>query len=377
MASFIPLSPVDHVFTGVGAYPIQFIFTFAGRLDAAVLEASLVDTLDAFPALRSRLEQVDDFSYGLVPHEPGYTFQAEEGPIENAKLDRVATLPGEDLLKIRLFNDRNCSALAVSSSHCITDGYSYFYFLTCWAAAFQNKAFSAPLHDRRLLVPKDLPKEKITPESLKEASSLFWAGRRRDIPESKLKRSTLRFPAAALKSAVQQSNQETDVALSENDVLCALLCKKLSEGKTGSFTVVSPVDYRRLHPRLTPFYFGNAVCNSRTEMTAEWIASHPVTEIAVAIRRANRRIKGNEAETALRYIEAYRRQEGLKAMENLELLDPRGGVLITNMSRLPLKALDFGAGSPVSARIETPAHGLVAILAHADGVEVNISMEEK
>jgi hypothetical protein len=29
----LPLSPVDHVFTGIGAYPIEFIFAYGGRLD--------------------------------------------------------------------------------------------------------------------------------------------------------------------------------------------------------------------------------------------------------------------------------------------------------------------------------------------------------
>ena len=41
MSGVIPLSPIDHVFTGVGSYPIEFVFAYRGVIDADRLAESL------------------------------------------------------------------------------------------------------------------------------------------------------------------------------------------------------------------------------------------------------------------------------------------------------------------------------------------------
>ena len=51
----IRLSPIDHVFTGVGAYPLEFVFAYGGRMDADRLAESLRRALALFPAAGSRL----------------------------------------------------------------------------------------------------------------------------------------------------------------------------------------------------------------------------------------------------------------------------------------------------------------------------------
>ncbi len=373
--NYIPLSPVDHLFTGCGAYPIQFLFTYPARLDREALENSLKETLEVFPPFRSQLEQVDEFSYGLVARDPGFHFEVSEGPVEEAKVDRVETLPGETLVKFHLTQDRAASALAVSISHCVADGYSFFYFLSSWAATFQGKAFAAPSHDRRALIPKkvDLPTEKITAEKLQVETGLFWADRRQEISEQKLKWKILPFSREELKHAAQECAKQTDIALSENDVLCAMLWKKMAEGRQGPYSLTCPLDYRRLHSKLSPFYIGNAVCVAGVELPAENLAKMTLTDVAITVRRGVRRIRAEEAERSLLYMEAFRRQEGLGAMESINLVSPRGGFLVTNMSRLPLAALDFGAGSPLSAKIVTPGVGIAAVLPSKNGIEVNLS----
>ena len=40
-----PLSPIDHIFTGVGSYPIEFLFAYDGLIDEGRLLRTLEETL--------------------------------------------------------------------------------------------------------------------------------------------------------------------------------------------------------------------------------------------------------------------------------------------------------------------------------------------
>lgn len=368
--TFIPLSPLDHVFTGRGAYPVQFRFTYAAPLDAGTLESSLKETLEAFPPLRSQLEQVDEFSYGLVPSEKGCTFE-----VGTAVLARIESVPGKPLVKIQLSEDRK--QLSVGMSHAVADGFTYFYFLASWATVSQGKGFSAPFLDRRRLVPAALPSEKITPRLLREEAGVEWGELRKDYSDVPLRRWSIHYPKAELRALTQASRKETEVSLFENDVLCALIAKKASLGKSGPFTIAMPVDFRRFLEEISPFYVGNAFQYARAELTAEDIASRSVTEVAVEIRRSIAHIKAEGVRRSLALLEGLRHQEGLAGMAAVNLLDTNRGLLISNMSKLPLAHLDFGAGPPVDTFFQSPGHGITGILAAKDGLDVHFAEEEK
>ena len=54
------------------------------------------------------------------------------------------------------------------------------------------------------------------------------------------------------------------------------------------------------------------------------------------------------------------------------MCDPESGLLVTNLSRLPVKDINFNAGPPVKYEILTPANrGAVVLPAH-DAVEVRV-----
>jgi len=368
--TFIPLSPLDHVFTGRGSYPIQFRFTYPQPLDAALLESSLKETLEVFAPLRSQLEQVDEFSYGLVPSEKGYTFEVGEG----AELAQIRSVPGQPLVKVQL--DPKAHTLAFSTSHAVADGYTYFYFLASWAAISQGKPFSAPFLDRRRLVPVDLPEEKVTPALLRSEAGIDWGKARADLSEVKLKRWSKFYSKAEVKELTQACRKETDVSLFENDVLCALIAKKQTEGKRGDYVIAMPVDFRRFNEDITPFYVGNAFQYARAEMTAESIARQSLTEVAVEIRRAIARVKAETVTRSLALLESLRHQQGLDAMERVNIVDTHHGLLISNMSKLPIQHLDFGAGAPISTFFQSPGHGITGILAAKDGLDVHFAEEQ-
>ena len=76
----IPLSPIDHVFTGRGAYPLEFVFAYGDLIDPDRLAESLRRTLALFPAVASRLVRVSDEAYGLEPADDGCAFGWQRRP---------------------------------------------------------------------------------------------------------------------------------------------------------------------------------------------------------------------------------------------------------------------------------------------------------
>ena len=74
----IPLSPIDHVFTGPNSYPISFTFAYNEILDLEHLKRSLDETLDAFWLLRSKLTKISDHSYGFQVVPEGLSFEVAE-----------------------------------------------------------------------------------------------------------------------------------------------------------------------------------------------------------------------------------------------------------------------------------------------------------
>lgn len=378
----IPLSPIDHLFTGQGAYPIQFVFSYDARLDAEKMRESLEKTLQAFPPLRSQLRLIDDCSYALEESAQGYVFSVVERPEPpdlsdarnfDALLDRVDTFPGEPLMKIKLTQSKSSSFIGVSVSHCVVDGYSYFMFLSSWAMTYNKMPFPGPDHRRELLIP---PKGEwitvpITPEQVIADGGAYWGERRPDLHKQKLSWTVLPFSRALMKDILGDVSRGSAVALSENDALCAYLWKGVANERSGPLSLSCAFDYRRVHSKLSPTFFGNAVRTVMLRETAEWLKIPSLAEVALKIRRAVWNVGEEGATSSLRLLESLRRQKGLKAMEELHVVEPHHGLLVTNLSRLPLKALDFGAGPPTGARIMTPGANIAVVVPARDGVEVH------
>ena len=73
----IPLSPIDHVFTGAGSYPIEFVFAYNARIDAEKLLNSFKETIAFFPPMQSMLVNQDG-RFWFHPDEKGFYFEVVE-----------------------------------------------------------------------------------------------------------------------------------------------------------------------------------------------------------------------------------------------------------------------------------------------------------
>lgn len=134
----IQLSPIDYLFTGEGSQPITFAFAYSQKLDAKILPASLIETLGPFPILQSQLRRRNETDLEFFLTDGGLSFEVVMPRREFAPSDRIdryispiKTIEGEPMIRITLTQTPKRSVLAVSISHALVNGFSYFHFLFC------------------------------------------------------------------------------------------------------------------------------------------------------------------------------------------------------------------------------------------------------
>jgi len=386
VANVIRLSPIDHVFTGVGAYPLEFVFAYGGRMDADRLAESLRLTLEVFPGVGSRLLRLEDDSYGLEPDEDGCAFEVAESSSgfadaadRHAFVDPVETVPGRPLARVRLTQTPDGSVLGVGLSHAVVDGFSYFYFLSAWSHVFHGRGVTPPWLDRGLLGCDPAgPGQPLEPEGMREACGLFLDERRPALPRDALRWARRVFPKAELSTLLAEAQADCPVRLSHNDVVAAWLWREHVPGWASpdepTAFLSCPVDLRRTLPGFPPTYFGCAVALANATIERERLAGARLADLARRVRDAVAGVDEAGARRALAAIDGLRRREGLAALERLHVVNPRAGLLVTNLSRLPVREIVFDAGPPVAFDILAPAERCAVVLPAPDGLDVRVCL---
>ncbi len=381
----IPLSPIDHIFTGVGSYPIEFVFAYQDTIDAHRLQRSLEKVTRHFPPVSSRLARLSDHSYGLEPCDDGVRFEVIESDASfldpEARyefLDPVNSVEGEPLTRIRLTQTPQRSVLGVSMSHAVGDGFSYFYFLSSWARLFHGGPIVDPSHRRELLIPDPPDRDnRITPADLLSDSGIFWDQRRLATARDRIRWDRFSISKAELSRTLAEARQDCDARLSHNDVVAAKLWKSYTSkwdpaGECSTSYASCPVDVRRILTALPTTYFGNAVALATTRLDRGALADAPLGKLATMIRASVASVDEGYVRSALAVLEALRAQEGLGVLERVHVIHPRAGILITNLSRLPVHEIEFDAGAPTAFDILTPAGRGAVVLPAEDGVDIRV-----
>ena len=157
------LGSLDYLFVGPRRFAIQVLYYFEPHLDFVRLQSGLRTVAEAFYPINSHLvRHRDEYHISECADDPDFAeiFCDEHTmpPIQ----DRPETfapfrvpfdprLPTEKLAKFRLFQLASGSLLSVNVSHAIADGYSFYYFLSSWAAACRGESFPPPDHAPRAL----------------------------------------------------------------------------------------------------------------------------------------------------------------------------------------------------------------------------------
>jgi len=384
MNNTIPLSPIDHIFTGTGSYPIEFVFAYGGKIDADKLKNSLEKVLVYFPPVSSTIRLDGEGKFVFEPLEKGYSLEVKELDTDFDQtekreifLDPVKTVESEILTRIRLTNTPNGSVLGVSISHSVVDGFSYFYFLSSWARVFNNLEIFPPSHERKLLIrPGDEYASIGQKEILKDAGTYFGTPRT-EIKRDELIWETLHLSSVELKERLGEAQKECANRLSFNDVIVAILWKKYiknwaKEENDQAIFISCPFDYRRLLKDFPKTYFGNAVALATTSMSYQKLMDASLGEIAQLVRDNIGQVNEEYIFRGLNALSSLRKEYGVSVFEKIHVADPENGLLVTNLSRLPVDQIEFGAGPPVKYEILTPANRGAVILPDADGVQVRV-----
>lgn len=378
------LPPVDHIFTGVGSYPIEFVFAYDGTLDVDRLKDSLEATLAHFPILRSRLERVGEESYGFRSADDGLTFEVTEtyesfDAVESRRafLDSVESVEEQPLTRIKLTQTPGGAVLGVSISHALVDGFSYFHFLSSWAKIHQGKDILPPSHERSRLIPDRASlRSSITPEDVVTACGVFWDDKREVIDRDALSWDRFFLSDEQIKDLLNEAKEDCAGRLSFNDVIAAWLWRRYLQtggSQADRLTYLScPVDFRRILRPLPRSYFGCAVILTTTSLDRDSFAAASLGMLAAKVREAVARVGEEYVINALGVLEALRRQEGRSVLEECHVIHPRDGILVTNLSRLPVNDLAFDAGPPVAFDIQTAAPRGAVVLPAGGGLDVRI-----
>jgi BAHD acyltransferase len=272
-ARSLELAPTDYLFVGPQRLAIQVLYYFENRLDFEVLKAGLHRVAQSFFPINSRLIQKGDRAYVIEESADGPDFTevvSTEAPPEQDKPEsfrpfRVSfnsLAPGEKLAKFRLVQLKSGSLLNANVSHAIADGYSYYYFLSAWAAACRGEPFQEPAHSRAVLL--DMAKAYLKERSADPFDNELEPAQASPDPEfdpTTERIETLRIAPEQLVAEVRRrATPEERSWLTENSVVTAFVWQTYARvlGLTGELTLACPMDFRRMIPELSPAFFGNA-----------------------------------------------------------------------------------------------------------------------
>ncbi|HEY0790561.1 MAG TPA: SDR family NAD(P)-dependent oxidoreductase [Chthoniobacterales bacterium] len=393
----LALAPVDYLFARRREYTIQVLFYFERHLDFARLRSGLRQVSEAFYPVNARLVRHGKNKYRLreCTDEPDFeeficgpdvpvpdqerpeTFQPFEVGLE-------PQLPSEKMARFRLFQLPNGSLLSVNVSHAIADGYSFYFFLSSWAAACRGEVVPSPSHARNILRQMarryKAGKHGRNPMDLKGRGSLFSMLDAGDNEPTRRMETIWLDAAAVLAGARREAAPALRDKLTENGVITAWVWQTYARSlpsTVGDLSLACPIDFRRLSPKLSPSFFGNAVAPALLRCPYEQVVNDSVAGLAAMISEAVRQCDHRTLMAYNAAADSLRRSEGLDALRRAALIDPRNGLIVTNVARFPLPPVDFGTG-PFTREL-TPVNypGTAVIVAGTDStVKVRLAYPE-
>ncbi|NJN39119.1 MAG: hypothetical protein HC790_11040, partial [Acaryochloridaceae cyanobacterium CSU_3_4] len=275
------------------------------------------------------------------------------------------------LARFCLHQFHNGSVLVVNISHCLVDGYSFFYFLSAWAKVCRGESYRVPCHDRHNLIPNienvgDLARVDDFDATFSHRTGLSIHQERQFANIAHIEWESLLICNQELDALRQSCHPQK---LSDNSILCAYLWKKYAQhwhhGSDSDLMLqlTCAIDFRRIYRKVIPLnYFGNAIKGATCVLTLEQIQNLSLVEIGQHLQLMVLGLRTTDIEQHLSYLEAYRHTYGMEKMSNLHVANPDTGLLVTNLSRLSLAELNFGQGSPLVLVPLVPAARVAVIL---------------
>lgn len=339
----VPLSTVDHMWTANMAGPLQFVVEFGALLDAERLVDAYIETAREFVGADAALVRLDERTLAMDVDHPRPEIRATTAdptvPLSEC-LDPVQIGPGHVLASGRVVTRGDRTAVGLSMSHGLADGYGMFFFLAAWAARARGSRFLSPRCDRAVLTrPQARDRDRVDPAALRRAGFVMVE------PDSVLPELDVRTGRLDLTEFEAQAEVST---VGTADLLAASLFRDYAAtNESDVVTLACPVDIRRYVRDLGPTYFGNGFIQVLLDVETERVRAASVPEIAEWVRAAVATAP-DRIDDAVAELEAFLQVYGLAGLDRVWGYPPRSGFLVSNLSRIPASWLDFGAGPPVT-----------------------------
>ena len=384
------LSPIDYVFTGVGSQPITFAFSYPKRINADTLRTSLNEALKYFPILQSQLNKISDTDYEFQFTDEGLTFDVINSNLvfdESRKIEHYITpvnsVEGAPLTKITLTQTPKGSVLTVSISHALVDGFSYFHFLSSWARICRGDRIIPPHLQRDVLLTNlKSSTTTITADDIYANCGLFYGDQRSKLQTGQTNHERIFISDEKIRTYLEEAKPKHHMAFTENDIITAYLWKKYlpiwHQNNENPMTYLTcPFDFRRVLTDFPKNYFGCALCFAAAAISFSDLLQASIGDLAVLIRNSVNKIKTDYILNSLSTLENHRKQNGFPALEKIHLRHPGHGMIVTNLTRLPIRDLDFGFGMPDGFLVYSEVLSSAAILPAENGVEILVVPPDK
>jgi hypothetical protein len=350
-----------------GSYPIEFLFFYPNRINTRKLRRALKKISKQFwPAFSVYANgSIIEKSY----HESDCYDESTIDEIFDTSLDHNiiynnfrSIIPEKipRLFYLKVIHYNNGTVIIPKLNHLVGDGYSYFYLLTVLAAITNRIGIPIiPTIIKSIFQPKI--RSKIRNDFLftaKPHDAIYF--------DDKLEYQVLELDKKEIRNQASILSEKSGFRISSNDILSAQVVKFIVENNTtlsDDFRLMIPIDVRRGVPKLGKRFFGNGLIMYSIPFNPETTKQMSIEDIAITIRKTFPDVNLQNYESYLKKIEGWIESGQL---ELLRPYNPDTECLVTNLSRMPIKKLDFGTGPPTLVEPLTRGRSGAAVLAKDD-----------
>jgi hypothetical protein len=234
-------------------------------------------------------------------------------------------------------------------SHALVDGYSFFHFMTSWARLTRGMRIVEPT---RAPLTAALPAGESTSARLEQSGLHVGDAAAETAPETRQQIESVRFTRADIDRWCEEVEAEGGRRRSVNDVLVARLWRAcalsriVGTDETLAY-VACPINVRPFLTKMSATHFGCASIHATASLPLGRLKTAPLSELARVVHDAVFATDRASVGATLAAWGALVR-EHRSYLPHVHVVHPTAGFLVTNLTQLPLTAVDFGSGPPVA-----------------------------
>ncbi len=358
-------------------FPIEFILFYPYRIQAKPLKKALKKVASLFwPAFgtytNGEIQALTDLEDDWWKEE---TIDTIFDPTK--KNDNIHNEFGTEYLKslqysknfkpplrlchFKLIHFQNGTMLIPTMNHLVGDGYSYFYLLSVLATLYRKRnlpfasLFIGKIFKPRLI--RIINKKIQVPKDILEGY----------LPDETLTVEFIEFKKTEIRQKVLQASEQSGLPISTNDILCAIevlsILDSQSNENPSNIHLVIPIDVRRGVPEYGKKFFGNGIMILKILFQSSEIANSTIESIAIHIRKS---IPNVNTESFELFNEKVIQWIDTGNYDKLLPYNPEKDCLVTNLSRIPFKTLNFGNGIPTLVAPTTIGKGSTLVTSNKD-----------